>query len=372
MFRTDVNVGSPRLVSVIIPAYNAQNHLPTTLLSARNQTYPDLEIIVVNDGSTDATPEIAEAVARVDKRVRVFHQRNAGVAAARNRGIAEARGHFVAPLDADDCWHPQNVSLQMEALTAAGPETAVSYAWYVLIDANGCFLRHGPPNRLRASQQVLYALMPGNFIGNASSTVMRRSMVESVGGYDPSLRARGAEGCEDKALYMALAERWNFAVVPKYLIAYRRHEDSMSHNSQRMARSGALVLADLRRRRSDLRGLRLARSQAAYHEDPLAMALRDREWSELPGLIAVAAKEGGAWCTLNLISQRLPARVAHYLLRRLHREAPQSRPNESDSDIFWPIDSTESKQPQQRLLESRQLAVGGLTLKSVRQGRGRV
>ena len=101
MLEESLKTGSSGLVSIIIPAYNAQRFLPMTLASARAQTYADLEIIVVDDGSTDATREIAEAVAQVDKRVRVVHQRNAGVAAARNRGIAEARGDYVILLNND-------------------------------------------------------------------------------------------------------------------------------------------------------------------------------------------------------------------------------------------------------------------------------
>jgi len=123
--------------------------------------------------------------------------------------------------------------------------------------------------------------MAGNFIGNGSSTVMKRSKVESVGGYDSSLRARGGEGFEDHALYLALAERWNFAVVPQYLIAYRRHAAAMSRNSQSMARSGALVLADLRLRRPDLRGYRLGRCQAVRYREILASTVYRREWGKL-------------------------------------------------------------------------------------------
>lgn len=372
MVQENIKAGSSGLVSIIIPAYNAQSFLPMTLSSARAQTYSNHEIIVVDDGSTDATPQIAEAVAQVDKRVRVVHQQNAGVAAARNRGISEARGSYVAPLDADDCWHPQNVALQMEALRAAGPDAAVSYAWFVLIDEYGGVLHYGRPNRFCASQQVLFALMTGNFIGNGSGTVMRRSMVESVGGYDTSLRARGAEGCEDQALYLALAERWNYAVVPKYLIAYRRHADCMSKNLPRMARSGALVLADLRRRRPDLQGYRLGRSQAIHHEGPLAMTLRNHDWNQLPGVISRAAEEGGAWCLLNLLGSRLPARVTHYFLKRLRRGTRQTKPSHCVADAFWPFDSTKLKQSPQRLVEDTPLSVGERALKSATNAQGHV
>ena len=114
------------LVSVIIPAYNAQRFVRTTLLSARAQIYTDLEIIIVNDGSTDETADIVESMAKTDKRIRVVYQTNSGLAAARNRGIAEARGDYIAPLDADDLWHPQNIARQIEAIMGGGPRVAVS------------------------------------------------------------------------------------------------------------------------------------------------------------------------------------------------------------------------------------------------------
>lgn len=340
MAQESIKTGSAGLVSVIIPAYNAQRFLPMTLSSARAQTYPDLEIIVIDDGSTDSTSEIAEAVARVDNRVRVVHQRNAGVAAARNRGIVEARGDYVAPLDADDIWHPQNIALQLESLKAAGPEAALSYAWFVSINEDGWFLGFGRSNRLRMSREVLFGLVAGNFIGNGSSTVMRRSRVEAVGGYDASLRARGAEGCEDHALHLALAERWNFAVVPQHLIAYRRHRAAMSRNSRCMARSGALVLADLRLRRPDLRGYRLGRCQAVYQREILASIVYRRDWSELPGVLFCASREGGPWCMLDLIARQVPARIADHCLHRLGwRPKTQTETSQPSLNVFWPTES---------------------------------
>lgn len=340
MGQESVNPGFPELVSVIIPAYNAQRFLPMTLWSARAQTYPNIEIIVVDDGSTDATPEIAEAAARVDKRVRVIHQRNAGVAAARNRGIAEARGDYVAPLDADDIWHPRNIALQVEALSAAGPGAALSYAWFVSIDQYGRFLGFCRSNRLCLSRELVFGLMAGNFIGNGSSTVMRRSRVEAVGGYDPSLRTRGAEGCEDYALHLALAERWNFMVVPQHLTAYRRHAAAMSRDSGRMARSAAIVLAELRRRRADLRGYRLGRCQAVYFREIFAAAVRNHDWSSLPGITSCAAREGGAWCMLDLIGRQLPMRVADHWWYRLRRRRPAKTAIHPSVDVFWPIESS--------------------------------
>jgi glycosyltransferase involved in cell wall biosynthesis len=363
MLQEGFNTAPPGLVSVIIPAHNAQRFLPMTLAYARAQTYKDLEIIVVDDGSTDSTLEIAEEAAKADHRVRVVYQRNAGVAAARNRGIVEAHGDYVAPLDADDIWHPRNIALQVEALKAAGPDAALSYAWFVSIDERGRLRGPGRQNRLRASHQVLPSLMVGNFIGNGSSVVMRRTRVESVGGYDPSLRARGGEGFEDHALYLALAERWNFAFVPQYLIAYRRHNAAMSCDSRSMARSGALVLADLRLRRQDLRGYRLGRCHAAYYRELLAAAVRNREWSKLPAVLSCAAREGGAWCVLDLISRRVPDRIVDHWLYRLRTHRAKASP--APVDVFWPRENDAPASPPAGHVEEAHSTASEMELKTV-------
>ena len=104
----------PRLVSVVIPAHNAQRYLAPAIDSVLAQEYQDLEILVIDDGSSDAT----EAVARDYDRVRCHRQRQQGAAAARNRGISLSRGEFIAFLDADDLWEPHKLRLQVAALAA--------------------------------------------------------------------------------------------------------------------------------------------------------------------------------------------------------------------------------------------------------------
>src|SRR5438045_2856629 len=94
------------LVTVIVPAYNAGVTIGATLDSIRAQTHTNLEVLVIDDGSTDATAKIVQRHASVDPRIRLIRQSNEGVAAPRNRGIAEARGEYLAPIDADALWRP--------------------------------------------------------------------------------------------------------------------------------------------------------------------------------------------------------------------------------------------------------------------------
>src|SRR5262245_43574539 len=102
--------------SVIIPAYNAGRWIARTLQSAQNQTLTQIEIIVVDDGSTDDTADIVRSAMNEDPRIILIQQPNRGVASARNSGIAAARSEFVAPLDADDLWHPERLKRHVEAL----------------------------------------------------------------------------------------------------------------------------------------------------------------------------------------------------------------------------------------------------------------
>ena len=103
-------------ISVVIPAHNAAATLDATANSVRGQTHEQLEILIVDDGSTDGTLEIARRHAEQDPRVRVITQPNGGVASARNRGLAEASTELVALVDADDVWHPEKIERQLRVI----------------------------------------------------------------------------------------------------------------------------------------------------------------------------------------------------------------------------------------------------------------
>ncbi|MBD1913104.1 MULTISPECIES: glycosyltransferase family 2 protein [unclassified Leptolyngbya] len=234
------------LVSVIIPAYNAASLIERTLRSVLSQTYQNLEILVVDDGSTDQTPEVVTAIAHQDSRLQLLHQTNAGVAAARNLAIAHAQGEFVAPIDADDLWHPQAVEKLMERLQDAGDNTAVAYAWSIDIDEQDQSL--GIIHADMVQGNVLKTLLCHNFIANASATLIRRRCLDQVGYYDPQLKAQNAQGCEDWDLYLRLAIHFQFAVVPEVLVGYRKVSSSMSGDFDQMARSHLLMLEQVRQK----------------------------------------------------------------------------------------------------------------------------
>jgi glycosyltransferase involved in cell wall biosynthesis len=246
-----MNDASDDLTTVVIPAYNAAATLDRTLASVRAQTHHALEIIVVDDGSTDATAEIAERHARSDPRLRVLRQANAGVAAARNTAIAVAHGAFIAPIDADDLWHPAKIEMQVEAMRVGGASVGLAYTWTALIDADDRVIEFA--DRYPDQGDVLRRLCSGNIVGSGSNALMSAMALRAVGGYDSSLERRSARGCEDFKVNLAIAERFDYALVPSYLTGYRQLPSGMSNDLPQMLRSHQLILDELLARRPDLR-----------------------------------------------------------------------------------------------------------------------
>jgi glycosyltransferase involved in cell wall biosynthesis len=254
---------SPCAVSVLIPAYNAEATLRETLHSVQRQSFNDFEVIVVDDGSKDNTPRIAAQLAESDARFKLVRQENAGVAQARNTALALARGRWVAPLDADDLWHPEKLARQLRRFEAAGPDTVLTYSWSVDIDQRSRVIAR----RLDLDSfegDVYAALVFTNFIGNASVPLVRREALVQVGGWDASLRERAAQGCEDWQIYLRLAELGDFALARGFLVGYRQSADSMSRRVEEMTRSYELVLAEVRERHPELPAALLRWSRAAF------------------------------------------------------------------------------------------------------------
>jgi len=235
---------SKSLVTVVIPAFNASRTIAATLDSVVAQTYDNLEILVVDDGSTDLTAEIVLTYRDRDPRITLIKQANGGVAAARNTGIKAAHGNYIAPIDADDIWHPTKIDKQMAVMLAGGPEMGLVYSPCRIIDTNGGVLRTSP---LYGCQgwvfcQHLYI----NFVGNGSSLLFRKTVALEMGGYDSRLRAWGAEGCEDSLFQSRIAARYRFGCAPEYLIGYRHLPERMSSNAERMFNSHKFALQLIR------------------------------------------------------------------------------------------------------------------------------
>jgi glycosyltransferase involved in cell wall biosynthesis len=227
-------------VSVIIPAYNAATFIVDTVNSALSQTFTDLEVIVVDDGSKDGT---VAALAGFGDRVRVHQQTNGGVAKARNTGVALATGTWVAFLDADDLWLPQKLERQLEWSGKA----PMVYTDRFNIGARGDLPEVQSVVTPMRGGDVFEPLLRDNFITN-TSVVIRRELFESLGGF-----YTGLNGTEDWDLWIRVAERHPIGFVPEPLVKYRFHEGSISRNWARMSRERTQVIAralDLERGRA--------------------------------------------------------------------------------------------------------------------------
>src|SRR5687768_4414886 len=152
------------LVSVVVPAFNAEDSLEATLRSVAGQSWRDLEIIIVDDGSTDRTAAIAEAFCARDPRGTLLRKANNGVASARNHGLAHARGEWVAPVDADDLWHPTKIGKQVAAALAAPEQPGFVYCWFRTVDGEGRVTGSGEAQAVDGPALRRLAYM--NFVGN--------------------------------------------------------------------------------------------------------------------------------------------------------------------------------------------------------------
>lgn len=276
----------PPVVTVVIPAYNAQATLAETLESALAQTCREIEVIVVDDGSTDQTSALVAAYAARDGRVRLSAQTNGGVARARNTGVAQARGAFVAPLDADDLWRPDKLERQLKALQAAGPKAGLAYAGSLLIDPDGNVT--GAMPRAEFEGNVLHRHLAWNFIGNGSTPLVPTELLRRHR-YEPALRDARCEGGEDYLLQLQLARSYGFACASGYLVGYRKVAGSMSSQGVAMNRSVSSVFAHLE---PDLTGL--ARSiakmrRSEYLAREAGHHLTARDW----GKVAATLLEAG-------------------------------------------------------------------------------
>jgi len=241
--------GRVGLVSVIIPAYNGAATVERTISSVRNQTYSDLEMQVVDDGSTDETAAIVQRLADIDHRITLLRKPNGGLASARNYGIAHAAGAFIAPIDADDLWHPDKIKKQMVVMRDRGDQVGLVYCWSRAIDERDRVLFDITPCIFRGN--VYTALILRNFLSSGAPLVRRRC-VEELGGYDATLSSRGATCCEDLKFNLEVAERYDFDLVPEFLLAHRIRAGSMSTDSDAMLRSYKVVIEEVRTRHPEL------------------------------------------------------------------------------------------------------------------------
>jgi glycosyltransferase involved in cell wall biosynthesis len=217
------------LVSVVVPCYNQGRFLAEAVESVLCQTYRDFEVIVVDDGSTDSTRDVAGG-----RPVRYFFQNNQGLSAARNRGIREGLGEYFVFLDADDRLLPTALRAGVEALIEH-PSIAFAFGSYRVIDENGITLQD-PIQRLQGAIDYT-TLLRSNCIEMHATVIYRASTFEIAGAFDPVLKA-----CEDYDMYLRVARQLLICHFDACVAEYRMHPGNMSRDARLMLRSVLQVL----------------------------------------------------------------------------------------------------------------------------------
>ncbi|KAE8764889.1 glycosyltransferase family 2 protein [Georgenia thermotolerans] len=228
-------------VSVVIPSYNRSATIVPAIASVLRQTFTDLEVLVVDDGSTDDT--VAQAERLPDPRLRVLRSTaNAGVSAARNRGVEHARGAWVAFQDSDDEWLPTKLEKQLARLGTAGPDHVGAYCGMLVV---GALEEHGGRTEVRYVPEPETRLVEGDILPTLLRTstvstqtmVVRRRDLLRVGGFDEQLRS-----LVDWDLALRLSRVGPWAFVDEPLVLQRFSANSLTHGVERRVRSTVRVV----------------------------------------------------------------------------------------------------------------------------------
>ena len=212
-------------VTVVMPAYDAAAFIGEAIESVVAQTFTDWKLIVVDDGSTDATPDVVDACE--DPRVRLLAIEHSGLpAVARNRGLASSESTHVAFLDADDLWRPRKLELQLAALDSRHDVGLVHTGFEQLREGALEPVVHLPG--LTAGGPQFERLAVGNYIAN-SSVLLRRDLLTRHGAFDEDPRMRGTEDFE---LWLRLSPHTTFAYVDEPLLVYRVHPGNLGQGRQ--------------------------------------------------------------------------------------------------------------------------------------------
>lgn len=210
------------MFSVVMPSYNHQAYIDAAIQSIRDQTFGDWELIIVDDGSSDDSPAIAQRHAQADARITVISQTNAGPAAARNAGIGRARGPWLAFLDSDDLWYSETLELYARKI-ADQPAAEFIYGYRDRLNPDGTVTRL--PGEHQDSPSGTAELFAGTFL-STMSVCHRKDLFDRVGGFDQSLRS-----CEDYELYLRMSLLTHLVPIGRATGLRRRHGGNLSAQS---------------------------------------------------------------------------------------------------------------------------------------------
>lgn len=212
-------------VDIIIPTYNGMPWLASTLESVLAQSYEDIKVYIIDDGSSDGTADYVRSIN--DSRIAYLRKPNGGVSSARNFGIRHSSSPFIAFLDADDIWIPQKIEKQMKIMNT-NPKVGLVYGHHYLIDEKDVVLSN---LRINKRGNIFTDLCDGNCIaGSASMALIRRNVVEELGVFDETL----ING-EDWEYWLRIAKKYEVDFVPEIIASIRVHTNNAQGNTRRMA-----------------------------------------------------------------------------------------------------------------------------------------
>ena len=287
---------NPPLITVVMPAYNAERYVLDALTSVTHQTWENLEIIVIDDGSKDSTFEVVRSHAKSDPRVRIIRQKNAGVSAARNAGLESAQGQYVAFLDADDVWKPEKLAAQMQVFLSKD-DIGLVHTGVMDIDSAG---NPSPPTESWEGVEgdAFRRLIRSNPIC-CSSVMVRKELVR------PPFPAFAINRlAEDWLLWTTLAMRCRFGYVNRPLVCYRTHSTGTSRDRAAMQEAELLCRRDF---------LNLAIATGSSKSVRLAKrSLFNLQYHSLHRALNIGEKQI-AWNEWKLAARCMPTRISSVL-----------------------------------------------------------
>jgi glycosyltransferase involved in cell wall biosynthesis len=291
--------------TAVIPVHNRESLIGQAIASAQQQTRPLDEIVVVDDASTDNTPDMVDELAQNDKRVRLIRlPRNQGPSAARNYGIKAAQCDWISFLDSDDLWMPEKHARQLEELShrpkAIASFTGTRHRWTT-----------GAQVDKYIKEVTLDGLRKHNCIGGPSNAIVKKAVLLQVGGFDSSV-----DGCEDWDLWLRLRRVGEFAIVPEPMVIYNYDvQDRVSHNKNTVLTAHARMFS---RTLNDVEDWRHKREFSAYHHILLSQ-LFFWHFSDSASAFLAALRSLAAYPTLEavrLLSQITRSEIRHRLAKK--------------------------------------------------------
>ncbi len=212
------------LVSILLPVYNGERFLSEAILSVRNQTFKSWELLIINDGSTDSSAEIAMEFSNMDERVKVFEKEHSGVAKSLNFGLNKAAGELIARIDSDDLWFPEKLEYQVDLLKG-NPDLFLMGTSVIMIDETGLSLavQKGFNNRLPFSSKGIRRNLLKNNLFCHSSVMFRRDLISNIGMYH-----EGFKNSEDYEYWIRAAKKVSCEISGRVLVKYRVWSNAVS------------------------------------------------------------------------------------------------------------------------------------------------